>query len=264
MAWSRPAYNGCIMTAGPTLLNQLNQEITSTLALVEELRGRSHREEVPGWLWLRAARASWLIGDMDGARALYGRAAPELLAYALEGGRRNGNFEQYAHLALGAAWLADDSQFLAETGRQIDLAAAAQLGSQDSAPEALVRVGLLLTRMRVAWYRGLNSAAKDFEAEIDRRAAGLDAWGKTFWQEGAGSLSFAAIKSIVGMKVDAALLAIQDIDRRLVQNRAHPPVVSDLVDEEYISFVVALKDYSIPLPQLVTPTAPGALAPPKV
>lgn len=248
------------MTAPPTLQDPIMREIASTLDLLDETRKKVRRDEVPAWLWLRAARSCWLTANMDRARDFYKHAATGLLDVALESGHRTGTFEQYAHLAIGAAWMADDQDLLAETGRQIERSAEHQLANVDNPPDALTRAVLTLTRLRVAWFRGQTAHVKELEPEIERRIVALDAWGKAFWIEERGAVSHGFIKALLAIKPEPIRLALQNLDTRIGELRVTPPTVNDLVDEEFVSFAAAMADYRIPLPRVATPTTPGRFA----
>jgi hypothetical protein len=247
------------MTAAPVLPDRLMREVDDTLALLDEVRAAGRRDDVPAWLWLRAARSCWLTDAVDLARDHYKRAAISMTALALETGRRTGNVEQYSHLALGAAWMSQDAPTLSETARQIDSFCEHQLSSTTEQVEALIRVTLILTRMRAAWYRGQKTPLKDLTPELDRRVNQLDAFGKSFWQAERGVVSAAFLKAYGTVKPDPIRAALQEIDRHLQKERANPPTIVDLVDEEFISYAVALRDLQIPLPALHTPITPGGM-----
>jgi len=262
----------------PSAAQQLEREITATLELVDELRQRSRRDELPGWVLLRAARATWLIGNTDWARDFYKRAALALTEYALDTGRRNSTFEQYAHVAAVAAWASGQRDVLADCGRQLDIAAEQMLNNSELPPEPLIRVGLLLSRMRIAWLREQSILAREYEVEVARRAAGLDAWSKSAWQAERGLVSYTTLSAFIALRstpatavralppgqptpLEVARTALQALDRRLYDERARPPTVTDLVDEEFLSCVVALQALNAPLPSLRLPIAPGKYAP---
>lgn len=235
------------------------QEVHSTLKLLDTMRQELRRDEVPGWVWLRAARACWLTGDLDRAKENYRRAAPLLTSLALGTGRRTGNVEQYANLALGAAWMTQEKNLLADTTAQI-MAVAGQLAvSVDNPPEPLFRASLLLTHLRAAWYRHDVIAMEEVEPELERRVNSLDAWSRLAWQQERASNSFAVLRGLTN-KTDAILGALHDLDTVLKEQRGTPPSVTDLVDEEFISFVAGTKDLNVKLPHFVTPTEPGAFA----
>ena len=120
------------MTVAPVLPDQLMKEVDGSLALLDDVRAHARRDDVPAWLWLRAARACWLTASMELAHDFYRRAAVGFSAYALDAGRRSGNVEQYAQLALGAAWMSEDRDTLSEVGRQIDSHCDHQLTSFDN------------------------------------------------------------------------------------------------------------------------------------
>ncbi|MGI8424971.1 MAG: hypothetical protein ACR2NO_12810 [Chloroflexota bacterium] len=259
----------------PSVNEQLEREINGTLELVDELRQRSRRDELPGWILLRAARASWLLGNASWSKDFYRRAASQLTEYALDVGRRTGAFEQYAHVAAGAAWMSREKDVLAECGRNLDSAAEQMLNSLELPPEPLIRVGLLLARFRIAWLREQSILAREYEVEIVRRAASLDAWTKSAWQAERGLVSFTALSAFASYRattaaavralppgqptpVELARTALKSLDRWLYDRRARPPTVADLVDEECLSLVAALESSNVPLPVLRLPTTPGS------
>ncbi|HEU5318490.1 MAG TPA: hypothetical protein VFX49_20420 [Chloroflexota bacterium] len=267
------------MTASPvgtgsSAAEQLDREIQTTLELVDELRQHTRRDELPGAILLRAARACWLVGNTDWAKDFYKRAALTLTEYALDQGRRTGTFEAYAGVAAGAAWASGQRDVLAECGRQLDSACEQMLNSVDLPPEPLIRVGLLLTRMRVAWLREQSVLAREFDIEVARRAAGLDAWSKAAWQAERSIVSYQALSAFITLRtttpaqmralppgqpspLEIARTALQALDQHLYDERARPPTVNDLVDEERLSFVAALESMSTALPRLRLPVAAG-------
>jgi hypothetical protein len=259
---------------GPSAAEQLDREINATLELVDELRQRSRRDELPGAILLRAARACWLVGNTDWANDFYRRAAVTITEYALDQGRRTGTFETYAGAAAGAAWACGQRDVLAEIGRQLDSACEQMLNSIELPPEPLVRVGLLLTRMRIAWLREQSVLAREYDVEVARRAAGLDAWSKSAWQAERSIVSYQTLGAFITLRtttpaqmralppgqpspIEVARTALQALDQRLYDERARPPTVNDLVDEERLSFVAALESMSAALPRLRLPVAPG-------
>ncbi len=257
-----------------TPAQRIERELESTLELVDELRRRSRRDELPGWVWLRAGRGCWLTGNLDWARDFYKRAAGGLAEYAMDVGRRTGTFESYAAAALGAAWMADQREVLADTGRQLDTAAEQMLNSVELPPEPLVRTGLLMTRLRASWYREQTVLVREHEAEVERRAGALDAWSKAAWQAGRDPLSHVAIRSLVNLRsatpgrftppgqqtpTEIAKAAFQALDRHLNEQRAKPPSIGDLVDEELISLAAAFRAQNVPLPVLRMPVEPGKM-----
>jgi hypothetical protein len=242
----------------------LAREAALSLALLETLRARGRRTDVPGWIWLRAARAAWISGKEEQARQLYAAAAPVLISHALEAGSRIGCFEQYAQLAMGAAWMARDRPLLTDVCQKADAYAEGQLAAADAptpgglAPaDPLTRVTLVLTRIRAAWYRGQKALVKHLLAELDRRTSHLDAAGKALWQGERGFLVASFHKATASIRPDAMQRALLEFDRWLERQRARPPTISDLVDEEFISFARGLADYHVALPKLTTPVRPG-------
>lgn len=264
--------------SAPGAAEPLDREIQATLELVDELRQRSRRDELPGTVLLRAARACWLVGNTDWAKDFYKRAALVLTEYTLEQGRRTGTFEPYAAVAAGAAWASGDRDVLADCGRQLDTACEQMLSSIELPPEPLVRVGLLLTRMRIAWLREQSVLAREYDVEVARRAAGLDAWSKAAWQAERSIVCYQALSAFVALRTttptqmralppgqpsprELARTALRALDQRLYDERARPPTVNDLVDEERLSFVAALESLNTPLPVLRLPVAPGKYRP---
>jgi hypothetical protein len=248
------------MTAGAAEPpEQILKEAEFSLALLDDLRAHSRRGDVPGSVWLRAARASWIVGNEQWARDFYKSAAPALITYAHEAGRRIGAFAQYAALALGAAWMSQDRDTLLDVCKQADSYADRQLNNLDNPPDPLIRVTLLLTRVRVAWYRGQKTTLQEHLPELERRANQLDATGKAFWTGDRGAQTLAFYKVIYGGNRDQIQAALRELDRRLESNRAKPPTISDLVDEEFISFARKMEDLGIFLPKVVTPTTAGEI-----
>lgn len=260
----------------PTAADQLQKEIDASLELVDEIRQRGRREVVPGWVLLRGARACWAVGNLDWARDFYKQAAVALSEYARDTGRRTGTLEQYAQLALGAAWISEDRETMSETGRALDITCDQMLTSTELPPEPLIRVSLLLTRLRIAWFRGQTVLAREHEIELERRLVQLDAWSKAAWQAERSPLSHAAIAAFIAPRGDggrgslsasassrstAIVQAVQALDRVLYERRAKPATLADLVDEELLSFVAALRDQNFRLPVLHCRTQPGQVAP---
>jgi hypothetical protein len=261
-------------TASRPGVRRFERELDSTLELVDAMRERSRREDVPGWVWLRAARGCWLTGNLDWANDFYRRAATALALYAVDSGRRTGTFESYAAAALGAAWMCGQREVLTDTGRQLDTAAEQMLSSQELPPEPLVRAGLLISRLRGAWFREQSVLVREYEAELERRSAGLDAWSKAAWQASRNPLAHAAMRALTALRASAsgrnappgqktpaevARAAVQDLDKYLYHQRAAQPTIDDVVDEELISLAVALKGHNVPLPALNMPVEAGSV-----
>ena len=247
------------MTAPSALQDRIHKEVESTLKLLDDTRQRARREEVPWSLWLRAARGCWLIGNTDWAKDFYRRAANGLVEHANTVGRRSGMYEEYGSLAMGAAWMTERQEFAADICRQIDQMADQQIKSLENQPEPLIRVMLLLTRLRAAWYRNLTPTIKELVPEIDRRVNQLEAWSKTFWQAERASASHGFFKALLTAKPDPVKLAIMELDKRLEELRAQPPNVSDLTDEEMISFAASLATTGTQLPPIRTPVSAGGI-----
>ena len=227
-------------------------------------------EDLPGWVWLRAARACWLTGNTDWARDFYKRAAVALTNYTLDVGRRTGTVEQYGFRAICAAWASGQRDILSDTGRQLDVACDQMLTNLEFPPEPLIRVGLLMTRLRIAWLREQTVLVREYDLEIERRVNGLDAWSKAAWQSARGASSFATIRAFTTLRssvgrpsspgpspVELARKALQLLDRELYEERAQPPNIGDLVDEEFLSFVTVLRNQNSTLPVLRMPVDPG-------
>lgn len=246
------------MQAPSLLQEQISREVDATLKLLDDTRNKSRRADVPGWLWLRAARGCWLIGNVDWARDFYRRSVPPNLETAQTSGRRSGNFEQYAALAMGAAWMSESEELLHETCRAVDQSAESQITSIETPPEAYIRVGLLLTRLRANWFRGQISVIKEIEPDLSKRVRALDAWTKSFWDAERGSSTHIFIKAVIDAKFEPIRQALGDLDRKLFENRTRPPTINDLVDEEFVSFATSMIDVGTPLPaRVTTPVEPG-------
>ena len=253
------------MTAAPAmpLSDNILKEAEESLALLDEIREQGRRAEVPAAVWLRAARASWITGNEQWSRDFYKNAAPALIAVAQDVGRKVGTFAQYAGLAMGAAWMSQDRDTLLDVCKEADNYAEHQISNTDNPPEALIRVTLMLTRVRCAWFRGQKTTMQEYLPELERRANQLDAIGKAFWAGERGALTYSFYKVIYGGNRDHIQAAVRELDRRLVAQRAIPPTIIDLVDEEFISFARKMEDLGIFLPRVSTPTTAGEIPPPE-
>ncbi len=250
------------MTTAPPMSDQIVKEAEESLALLDEIREQGRRVQVPGAIWLRAARSCWIIGNEQWSRDFYKNAAPALLDTALDTGRKIGAFETYAGLAMGAAWMSQDRDTIVDVCRRADSYAEHQINNVDNPPEPLTRTTLLLTRVRVAWYRGQKLSLQEYLPELERRAAQLDAISKAFWSEERGAVVTNFYRQIFGTSGNARDLitaAVRLVDAHLEKTRAKPPTIMDLVDEEFISFARKLEDLGIFLPKVTTPTVAGEM-----
>ncbi len=232
---------------------RLQREAEATLQLLAGTTRQPERNAVPPWLWLRSARACWLMARPDEARDSYRQAAASLLRYATRQARETGTLETYASLALGAAWMAQDRDLQEDVASEVESAVAEELVAADTTTDPLLYAALLLTRLRVAWYSGQAKLLKETDQELQRRVSLLDPWSKAFWREGRGSRSHAAIMALVALKPPPIAQALQALDQWLVAQRARPPSIGDLVDEELAAFAATAAAYRIPVPHLATP-----------
>lgn len=238
---------------GVALDERLQQEVEATLQLLATINRQAGRNVVPPWLWLRSARACWLAARLDAAGDYYRQAAASLLRYATREARETGTLEPYANLALGAAWMTQDRDLLEDVASEVEATVGEELMAADTTTDPLLYAALLLTRLRAAWYSGQAKLLKDTDQELQRRVSLLDPWSKAFWREGRGSRSHAAITALLALKPPPIAQALQALDQWLVAQRAHPPSIGDLVDEELAAFAATAAEYRIPVPRLAMP-----------
>lgn len=244
------------MTTTDALAKRVADELDATLKLIDDTQRRSVRAVVPGGVWLRAARACWLLAEMDWASEFYRRAASLMLADGQQDGRRQAIYAPICMHVLGAAWMSSDRDLLDQTGTTIDESCRALTQSLDITPEPVFGATLQLTRVRVAWFLGRGDAIQKVMPDLDRSIRALDRWGQWYWEGERDIHSHAAIKAIVDRRPDAAKAALVKYDEYLGTQRASVPTASELVDEEFISLVSTAQDLGIVLPKLDSVTLP--------
>lgn len=236
---------------------RISDELDVTLKLIDETQRKSVRAVIPGGVWLRAARGAWLLGEMDWASDLYRRAAPALLLDAQADGRRQGIYAPLAMHVLGAAWMSNDRELLEQVGLTIDESVKTLVQSLDITPEPLYGATLALTRIRVAWYLGRGDTIQKLMPDLDRAIRVLDRWGQWYWEGERDIHTYTVFKALLERKPDVVKSAIVKYDEYLGEQRATTPTITELVDEEFISFVATSQDIGVALPKLATTTVPG-------
>ncbi|NDF39744.1 MAG: hypothetical protein EB140_12595, partial [Proteobacteria bacterium] len=64
---------------------------------------------------------------------------------------------------------------------------------------------------------------------------------------------------LLAQKPDPIKACIQKYNEYLVAQQAKPPTITELVDEEFISFASAVQDLGIELARVTLPIVPGKL-----
>ena len=162
----------------------LGKDIVHTLTRLAEVPPDPQQEGSDPSFWVRAARAAWLIGDLDQAYECYRTIVPALLVHLTTEASRYGMFAEFAAQALGCAWMAyafgpegrdprrvqADQQALRTVAAAV-LSASARLASEvgdERTPRShgLVRIHAEMTTLRAMWYG--SWVDEDFARELQR------------------------------------------------------------------------------------------------
>ena len=243
-------------TTTEELTKRISDEIDATLKLIDDTQRRSVRAVIPGGVWLRAARGCWLAADLDWAADFYRRAANSILLDAQQDGRRQGIYAPIAMHVLGAAWMANDRELLDQVGSTIDESCKTLIQNVDLTPEPLFNATLHLTRIRVAWFLGRGDILQKTIPDLDRAVRALDRWGQWYWEGERDTHTHTVVKALLDRKADAVKAALVKYDEYLVEQRGASPTISELVDEEFISFASTAQDLGIVLPKFGTTLLP--------
>jgi len=246
-------------SASDDLKTRVANELDATLKLIDDTQRRSVRAIIPGPVWLRAARGCWLLAEMDWSANFYKRAAISILQSAQDDGRRQGFYAPLALLAIGAAWMSGDRDLLATTGSTIDEACRSLIANTDLNPEPLVAASLHLTRIRVAWFQGRGESIQRLMPDLERAVRGLDKWGEWYWEAERDIHTHTVFHTLLAQKPDPIKACIQKYNEYLVAQQAKSPTITELVDEEFISFASAVQDLGIELARVTLPIVPGKL-----
>ncbi len=244
-------------SASDELKTRIVGELDATLKLIDETQRRSVRAVIPGPVWLRAARGCWLLAEMDWSANFYKRAATAILQSAQDDGRRQGFYAPLALLAIGAAWMSGDRDVLATVGSTIDEACRSMIANTEMTPEPLVAASLHLTRIRVAWFQGRGESIQRLMPDLDRAVRGLDKWGEWYLEAERDIHSITVFRTLLAQKPDPIKACIQKYNEYLVSQQAKSPTITELVDEEFISFASAIQDLGIELARVTLPIVPG-------
>ena len=240
----RPGARPGAVPSGPT--TPLGREIRYTLLHAQNYLVRLPRVEPDHLLLLRAARACWLVDELDAMCVYYREAATQLLAIVDVSARRTGTASEYWRLALGALWMnathapegkertADQAALRSTSYKVLDVAQRMVL----TAAQPLDRVSLELSRLRGAWY------ANDLEfprtlSQVDQRAGALDANNRGLWAGERDQLTLAAIKTITLERPERMGAPLTARVEFIAQAAPKPPTIMDLVDEELLALEAA-------------------------
>jgi len=241
----------------------IGRDLIASIERVHKAEEAGHRRLITGPQWLRAARASWLYGDLERASYCYRAAVTPLLDAAERLGQPAHAYSYYASLALGATWMAageartaEDRRLLNETYRVVEIMAQQLLRA---AWHPLEQVSLETLRVRAAWLTLREAVAREGLARLPQPLAALDQVGRTVWNRQRDSDSLTVYTALLTGRQETWLPAVMELDRVLALAQARPPTVIDLVDEELLSFAAALVRRGLPEPQLRSVRQAGAL-----
>jgi hypothetical protein len=240
----RPGARLGAVPSGPT--TPLGREIRYTLLHAQNYLVRLPRVEPDHLLMLRAARACWLVDELDAMCVYYREAATQLLAIVDVSARRTGTSSEYWRLVLGALWMnatyapegkertADQAALRSTSYKVLDVAQRMAL----TAAQPLDRVSLEMSRLRGAWY------ANDLEfprtlSQVDQRAGALDVNNRGLWAGERDQLTLAALKTITLERPERMGTPLAALDEFIAQAAPKPPTIMDLVDEELLALEAA-------------------------
>ena len=240
---SRPA-SAAARPAGPT--TPLGREIRYTLLHAQNYLVRLPRVEGDHLLLLRAARACWLVDELDAMCVYYREAANQLLEIVDLNGRRTGTVSEYWRLALGALWMtatyseegkertADQATLRSTAYKVLDVAQRMAL----AAGQPLDRISLEISRLRGAWYAG-DLEFPRILSQVDQRAAALDVNSRGLWTGERDQLFLAAVKTLTLERPERMGAPLTAIDEFITENAIKPPTIMDLADEELLALEAA-------------------------
>lgn len=243
----RPAAPGAAAAArksGPT--TPLGREIRYTLLHAQNYLVRLPRVEPDHLLLIRAARACWLVDELDAMCVYYREAATQLLEIVDLNGRRTGTVSEYWRLALGALWMtatyseegkertADQAALRSTAYKVLDVAQRMAL----AAGQPLDRISLEISRLRGSWYAGDLEFPRTL-SQVDQRAAGLDPNNRGLWAGERDQLFLSALKTITLERPERMGVPLTTIDEFITENAVKPPTIMDLVDEELLALEAA-------------------------
>jgi len=191
---------------------------------------------------LRAARACWLVEELDAMCVYYREASLQLLAVVELGGRRTGTASEYWRLALGALWMAatyselgkerttDQATLRSTTYKILDVAQRMAL----EAAQPLDRISIEMSRLRGAWYAG-NLEVPRLLSAMDQRINAMDVNSRGLWMGEHDQLAFASLRAVIVERPERMAVALATLDEHLAQAAVRPPTIMDLVDEELLA-----------------------------
>ncbi|NDB73961.1 MAG: hypothetical protein EB033_15700, partial [Proteobacteria bacterium] len=95
--------------------------------------------------------------------------------------------------------------------------------------------------------------------DLERAVRGLDKWGEWYWEAERDIHTHTVFRTLLAQKPDPIKACIQKYNEYLVAQQAKPPTITELVDEEFISFASAVQDLGIELARVTLPIVPGKL-----
>jgi hypothetical protein len=229
-----------------TAKSPLGREMAYTLKHGWDYLTRMPKVEPDPLLLLRAARACWLLDDMDAMCVYYREAAAQLRDVVEISGRRTGTASEYWRLALGALWMVSTRSAEGKE-RQADQAALRSFGFQvidvtgrliSEAGQPLDRMALEMSRLRAAWYAA-DAELPRYLAQAEQRVAAMDANNRGLWQGERDQLFFNAVRTVIRERPERMGVPISQLDEYLTGQMVRPPTVMDLVDEDLIALEAA-------------------------
>ncbi len=224
----------------------LGREMQHTLRVGWEHLTHLPRVEPDPILLIRAARACWLLDDMDAMCVYYREAAVQLGEVVTLTGRRTGTAPDYWRLELGARWMA--ATYSAEgRERTADQTALRSMGFQvmdtaqrlsQEAGQPLDRMALEMARLRGAWF-GADPELDRVLAVTEQRAAAMDTNNRALWAGERDQLTLAALHGLLKERPERMGVPLTQLDEYLTAQMVRPPTVMDLMDEELLALQTA-------------------------
>jgi hypothetical protein len=222
-------------------------------------------------LWLRTARAHWLLGRIVDAQLWYGRAAEELLDVALGFGGSTGTYAYFAELALGAASLSERGSVLARVADVVRTHPEPHTSHRRRArgprgAEPVLAAHFTL-RAWAAWCMADTREAAISVVTAARQAAGLAALAEARWRQSHWPELLQAVEALVDGRGDALRRALLAMDVKLASSGTGAATASTGVPAVHETLVALTAEWKRRFPRSYDPSGlspqvePGAVSP---